>query len=31
VYFEANRAIRETFAGAGYPAPEQVVAVWTGT
>ena len=27
VYFDTNRAIRETFAGAGYPAPEQLVTV----
>ena len=26
VYFDTNRAIRETFATAGYPAPEQLVA-----
>ena len=31
VYFDANRAIRETFATAGYPVPEQLVAVRTGT
>jgi len=27
VYFDTNRAIRETFAAAGYPAPEQLVHV----
>ena len=27
VYFDANRAIREAFAGAGYPVPEQRVLV----
>lgn len=31
VYFDTNRAIRETFAGAGYPAPEQLVLVRSGT
>ncbi len=31
VYFDTNRAIRETFVAAGYPAPEQLVAVRTGT
>jgi len=30
VYFDANRAIRETFATAGYPAPEQLVLVRSG-
>jgi small conductance mechanosensitive channel len=25
VYFDTNRAICETFAAAGYPAPEQLV------
>jgi small conductance mechanosensitive channel len=27
VYFDTNRAIRETFSTAGYPAPEQLVMV----
>jgi small conductance mechanosensitive channel len=27
VYFDTNRAIRETFAAGGYPAPEQLVLV----
>ena len=27
VYFDTNRMIRESFAGAGYPAPEQLVLV----
>lgn len=31
VYFDTNRAIRETFVAAGYPVPEQLVAVRTGT
>jgi len=31
VYFDTNRAIRETFATAGYPAPEQLVLVRSGT
>jgi small conductance mechanosensitive channel len=31
VYFDTNRAIRETFAGAGYPTPEQLVLVRSGT
>jgi len=30
VYFDTNRAIRETFATAGYPAPEQLVLVRSG-
>jgi len=29
VYFDTNRAIRDTFAGAGYPSPEQHFAVRT--
>ncbi len=31
VYFDTNRAIREVFSTAGYPVPEQLVAVRTGT
>ena len=31
VYFDTNRAIRETFASAGYPSPEQLVLVRSGT
>jgi small conductance mechanosensitive channel len=31
VYFDTNRAIRETFAAARYPAPEQLVLVRTAT
>jgi hypothetical protein len=31
VYFDTNRAIRETFAAAGYSAPEQLVLVRSGT
>ena len=31
VYFDTNRAIRETFSTAGYPAPEQLVYMRTGT
>ena len=31
VYFDTNRAIRETFSGAGYPAPEQLVYMRSGT
>jgi hypothetical protein len=31
VYFDTNRAIGETFAGAGYPAPEQLVVVRNAT
>src|SRR5262249_30434593 len=31
VYFDTNRAIRETFASAGYPTPEQLVMVRSGT
>ena len=31
VYFDTNRAIRETFSTAGYPAPEQVVVMRSGT
>jgi len=31
LYFDTNRAIRETFAGAGYPTPEQLVLVRSGT
>ena len=31
VYFDTNRIIRETFATAGYPAPEQLVLVHSGT
>ncbi len=30
VYFDTNRAIRETFATAGYPTPEQLVHVRNG-
>ena len=30
VYFDTNRTIRETFATAGYPAPEQLVLVRSG-
>ena len=30
VYFDTNRAIRETFSAAGYPAPEQLVMVRGG-
>jgi len=30
VYFDTNRAVRETFATAGYPAPEQLVLVRRG-
>src|SRR5262245_27455395 len=30
VYFDTNRAIREAFASAGYPAPEQLVVVRGG-
>jgi hypothetical protein len=29
--FDTNRAIRETFAAAGYPAPEQLVYMRSGT
>ena len=31
VYFDTNRAIRETFAAGGYPAPEQLVVVRNAT
>jgi small conductance mechanosensitive channel len=31
VYFETNRAIRETFAEAGFPVPEQHLAVMNGS
>jgi small conductance mechanosensitive channel len=31
VYFDTNRAICETFAAAGYPAPEQLVLVRSGS
>ena len=31
VYFDTNRAIREIFATAGYPAPEQLVLIRSGT
>jgi small conductance mechanosensitive channel len=31
VYFDTNRAIRETFSTAGYPAPEQLVLIRSGT
>jgi len=31
VYFDTNRAIRETFAAAGYPTPEQLVLVRSGS
>ena len=31
VYFDTNRAIRETFATAGYPEPEQLVVLRSGT
>ena len=31
VYFDTNHAIRETFASAGYPSPEQLVLVRSGT
>ena len=31
VYFDTNRAIRETFAAAGYPTPEQLVMVRSGS
>jgi small conductance mechanosensitive channel len=31
VYFDTNRAIRKTFAAAGYPAPEQLVYMRSGT
>jgi small conductance mechanosensitive channel len=31
VYFDTNRAIRETFSSAGYPAPEQLVFMRSGT
>jgi small conductance mechanosensitive channel len=31
VYFDTNRAIRETFAASGYPAPEQLVVVRSTT
>src|SRR5262249_16984895 len=31
VYFDTNRAIRETFATAGFPAPEQLVYMRSGT
>jgi small conductance mechanosensitive channel len=30
VYFDTNRAIRETFTSANYPAPQQMVVVRTG-
>lgn len=30
VYFDANRAIRETFATAGFPTPEQLLLVRSG-
>jgi small conductance mechanosensitive channel len=31
VYFDMNRAIRETFSTAGFPAPEQFVYMGSGT
>jgi small conductance mechanosensitive channel len=31
VYFDTNRTIREAFAGAGYPTPEQLVFMRSGT
>ena len=31
VYFETNRAIRETFSEAGFPVPEQHLAVINGS
>lgn len=31
VYFDTNRAIRETFTAARYPAPEQLVYMRSGT
>src|SRR5262249_6877371 len=31
VYFDTNRAIRDTFSTAGYPAPEQLVLVRSGS
>ena len=31
VYFDANRAIHETFSTAGYPVPEQIVSVRSGS
>jgi small conductance mechanosensitive channel len=31
VYFDTNRTIRETFSSAGYPAPEQLVFMRSGT
>jgi hypothetical protein len=30
MYFDTNRAIREAFCDAGYPAPEQHFAVRSG-
>jgi hypothetical protein len=30
VYFDANRVIRDTFAGAGFPVPEQYYALRAG-
>jgi small conductance mechanosensitive channel len=31
VYFDTNRAIRDTLTGAGYPTPEQLVVMRGGT